>query len=455
MLKLNIVIFGVTGNLSEIKLIPALFDLWINKQIPQNVSIFGISNRGRTKDELNDLFERSLKLKHLECDDKLIKKFKSKFKFLAGNLNDNLVYCELKNKLSVSKGNIIFYLATHPILYQSILENLYKEKLNNNLNGFVKIMVEKPLGDNLESAKRLNKLFKKYYKEEQIFRIDHYLAKDTIQNILAFRFHNEIFESAWNKEKIDHIQITAAESFGAELRSSYYDSVGALKDVGQSHVLQMLAFTVMERPRKFDNKEVTAKRMEVFKNLVPEPNNLVLGQYENYSQKKTETNTFFAFKTKLKKGKFKEVPIYIRGGKKLAKTVAEISIIFKKKNNGQANILIFRVQPNEGIVLEMAVKKSGIEMECEKGTMQFCYHQLRKLKDAYVRLLMDAITGEQTYFNDAIEIESEWKFIDALEAEKKNIKTYSAGTWGPREADELIRNDGREWLEPSDNLCKI
>lgn len=455
MSKLNLVIFGVTGNLAEIKLIPALYELWKDKQIPETTHIFGLSHRSRTLEELRELFNRSLRLRNDKSDENLKERFWKRFEFLSGDLSNNFVYKNLKNKLDKNTGNIIFYLATHPVLYQDICKNLDKERLNINRNGWVKIMVEKPIGNDLKSAEKLNKLFKNYYSEEQIFRIDHYLAKDTIQNILAFRFHNEVFESVWNREKIDHIQITAAESFGAELRSAYYDSVGALKDIGQNHVLQMLAFTVMERPKTFSNKEITAKRMEVFKNLVAEPENLVLGQYDKYSSNKIKVDTFFAFKTKLKKGKFKDVPIYIRGGKKLVKTVAEISVIFKKNGNEQANVLTFRIQPNEGIVLEMAVKKPGFDLKCETGTMQFCYHQIGKLKDAYVRLLMDAIMGEQTYFNDAVEIEAEWRFVDALRAEDKKIFSYPVGSWGPKEADELIQNDGRNWLEPSEELCKI
>jgi len=449
--KLNIVIFGVTGNLAEIKLIPALFELWKNKQIPENTSIFGLSHRNRTQEELWELMKRSLKNK----DEKLVKIFWERFKFLSGDLSNNLVYEELKIELLKNKGNTIFYLATHPDLYEAIFEGLEGTKLNANSNGFIKVMIEKPIGNNLESAKKLNKLFGKYFKEEQIFRIDHYLAKETIQNILAFRFHNQIFETVWDKSNIDHIQITAAEDFGAELRNAYYDSVGALKDIGQNHVLQMLAFVVMERPLNFNNEGITAKRMEVFRNLVAVPQSLVLGQYENYSKSEIKTNTFFAFKTELKSGKFAGVPIYIRGGKKLAKTVAEISVVFKAEKGQLANILIFRIQPYEGIILEMAVKKPGQEMKCEKGTMQFCYHQLGKLNDAYERLLIDAINGEQTFFNDAVEVEAQWKFIDDLKSDDHKVNNYAPGTWGPEAANELIKKDGREWLKPSEDLCRI
>jgi glucose-6-phosphate 1-dehydrogenase len=211
----------------------------------------------------------------------------------------------------------------------------------------------------------------------------------------------------------------------------------------------------MKKPNRFDNKEITAERMAVFNNLIPHSETLVLGQYENYSQDKPVTDTFFAFKTELNSEEFKGVPIYVRSGKKLRQTVTEISIIFKNEADKDPNVLIFRIQPNEGIVLEMAVKKPGLEMKCEKGSMQFCYHQLGKLSEAYEKLLMDAINGEQTYFNDAVEVESQWKFIDALLAKNAKINIYSKGSWGPKEASELIEKDGRKWLEPSLALCRI
>ncbi len=455
MKDLTIVIFGVTGNLAELKLIPALFELWKNNNLPENFSIIGLSHKNRSDDELRELISRSLKNKNKKISNETINLFWHKFKFLNGDFGGEMIYQQLDDLLKNSEGNVIYYLATHPVLYQGIFLNLEKATLNYNSKYSVKIMVEKPIGNDQKTAKELNNLLRKYYREEQIFRIDHYLAKDTIQNILAFRFHNEVFESVWNNKKIDHIQITAAENFGAELRGTYYDKVGALKDVGQNHVLQMLAFILMDRPKEFNNEEVALHRIKVFQNLVANPNNLVLGQYENYSETKTGTNTFFAFKTWLKSGKFKNVPIYVRGGKRLAKTVAEISVIFKSNGRDKANVLTFRIQPNEGIIFKMSVKKPGFEMKCEDGTMQFCYRELGKLNDAYMRLLMDAILGEQTYFNNANEVELEWRFIDALKADKVSVIPYSAGSWGPNEADNLIRKDGREWLEPSESICQI
>jgi glucose-6-phosphate 1-dehydrogenase len=454
--NLGIVIFGITSNLSQLKLIPALFELWRHGNINREVSIVGLSLRERSLEEMEKLFRDSLNTKKVIFEENLFEDFWRHFIFLSGNLSEKEIYEKLHKQLLNKKiNNVIFYLAVHPNLYEGIFENLKAEKLNKNAKGFVKVMIEKPIGNDYVSAKKLNDLMSRYFSEEQIFRIDHYLAKETIQNILTFRFHNKIFEPLWNKEMIDHIQVTVAEDFGVEMRNAYYDSVGALKDVGQNHVLQMLALTLMKKPNRFDNKEITAERMAVFNNLIPHSETLVLGQYENYSQDKPVTDTFFAFKTELNSEEFKGVPIYVRSGKKLRQTVTEISIIFKNEADKDPNVLIFRIQPNEGIVLEMAVKKPGLEMKCEKGSMQFCYHQLGKLSEAYEKLLMDAINGEQTYFNDAVEVESQWKFIDALLAKNAKINIYSKGSWGPKEASELIEKDGRKWLEPSLALCRI
>lgn len=454
--KLGIVIFGITSNLSQLKLIPALFELWRQKKIDQKLVILALSHHERGETEMKKIFRDSLNSKKIVFEEDIFEKFWKKFVFLSGNLDDRKVYEELHKNLKNRKiENTIFYLAVHSNLYEGIFENLQAEKLNKSVSGFVKVMIEKPMGSDFESAKKLNNLVGKYFLEEQIFRIDHYLAKETIQNILAFRFENEIFKAIWNKEMIDHIQITAAEDFGVEMRSVYYDSVGALRDVGQNHLLQMLALVLMKEPKLMNNKELTSQRLAVFDKLVPQPESLVLGQYENYSQEKSLTNTFFAFKTELNSPEFKGVPIYVRFGKKLKKTVTEISVVFKNNEKNIKNILIFRIQPNEGIVLEMAVKKPGLEMRCEKGRMQFCYHQLGKLSEAYEKLLIDAINGEQMFFNDAVEVESQWKFIDSLAADKVKLEKYSAGSWGPKKSQDLIEKDGRKWLEASDGLCQL
>jgi glucose-6-phosphate 1-dehydrogenase len=272
--------------------------------------------------------------------------------------------------------------------------------------------------------------------------------------LLTFRSHNLAVEAMMNSGGIDHVQITAAEDFGVEMRKNYYDAVGALKDVGQNHVLQLLAFSLMDKPAEFGQEEILEVRKRTFNTLKPIPESLVLGQYEGYGG--GNTNTFFAFKTELSAGPMAGVPIYIRGGKKLPKTVAEVSIVFKNAAENAPNVLIFRIQPNEGIVFAVTMKKPGFGMVNHQTMMQYCYRSTNeKLVEAHERLIVDAIRGERTFFNGAEEIESQWKFIDGLRSEKITPIKYKEGSWGPKEAMEMIEKDGRSWLLPSDDICRI
>jgi glucose-6-phosphate 1-dehydrogenase len=333
-------------------------------------------------------------------------------------------------------------------------------------------MIEKPIGKDLHSAKELNHLLLNYFTEDQIFRLDHYLGKETLQNILAFRFGNEIFEPLINNEHVDHIQITAAEDFGIGDRGGYYDNVGALVDVGQNHQLQMLAFALMDAPSEFSNKAITEERVKILQNLIPHPQKLVLGQYNGYHSEKnvaenSKTDTFYALKTEVNTKGLKGIPIYIRAGKKLKKTVTEISVVFKtphnrlfknEKNGMQPNVLVYRIQPNEGIVLKVLVKKPGFGISLEPEYMQYCYKldpHSHYIPDDHERLISDAIRGDQTFFNDAEEVEAQWQFIEHLVNNKPEPVIYQEGTWGPKAAMELIEEDGRQWLEPSEDFCKI
>ena len=331
-------------------------------------------------------------------------------------------------------------------------------------------MIEKPIGHDLASAKELDKLLNQYFNEDQIYRLDHYLGKETLQNILTFRFGNCIFEPLINKEFVDHIQVTAAEDFGIGSRGGYYDETGHLKDVGQNHLLQMLAFSTMENPNEFSNVAITQKRIDILNALKADPKKLVLGQYDGYRSElhvksNSQTNTFFAFRTEISNDRFRGVPIYVRGGKKMKQTATEISIVFKNRPNRlhlnlpsgeEPNVLIYRIQPNEAIVLKVLSKMPGLNTALEPSYMQFCYKHLSSdIFDPYLRLFYDAVSGDQTFFNDAEEIESEWSFIDRLSTGNHTAMPYKPGSWGPKEADKLIKADGREWLEPSMAFCNI
>ncbi len=462
------VIFGITSNLAQIKLIPALYQMAEKGLLPPDFQIIGSARRKLTREEFENYINNSLQAKSskLQIKKEILENLIDKMQYLSGNLDDPYFYSQLKQQ--IEHQNIIFYLATYPELYDLIFEYLNRVGLNKQQNGWIRLMIEKPIGTNLVSAQKLNQLLAKYFSEDQIFRLDHYLGKETIQNILAFRFGNEIFEPLINNKFVDHIQITSAEDFGIGKRGGYFDKVGALKDVGQNHLLQMLAFATMDAPQEFSNRAVTDARIKILKTLKPIPSKVVFGQYQGYLKEgnvnsKSRTDTFFAFKTSIENEKFKDVPIYIRAGKKLKQTITEIVIVFKKAENrllkhNEPNILIYRIQPNEGIVLKILTKKPGHKIELQPDFMQFCYHLNPNnpyFPDPYEKLLIDTIRGDQTFFNDAQEVEAQWSFIDPLAATSTTPHRYKPGTWGPKEADELIERDGRKWLEPSMDFCRI
>ncbi|MDD2822885.1 MAG: glucose-6-phosphate dehydrogenase [Candidatus Daviesbacteria bacterium] len=477
----DLVIFGITGNLAQIKLIPVLYDMVEKDILPESVQIVGTARSPMTQEEFESYFHKVLHQdnRHHKHDvhEAVLKKLFSKLHYLPGNLDDPSFYRNIKDYLKkIHKGegkqNLVFYLATYPQLYQSIFDNLKKIGLSDQEKRWVRLIIEKPIGLDLPSAKKLNKLLLKYFHENQIFRLDHYLGKETLQNILTFRFGNGIFEPMMNKKYIDHIQVSALEDFGIGKRGGYYDSVGALKDVGQNHLLQMLTIPCMDPPKEFLHTEVVKERQKIIKKLISYPKSLILGQYEGYQKEEnvapdSVTDTYFAFKTEINNTRFKGVPIYIRGGKSLKQTATEISIVFKNPTNrlfknldgGKApNVLVYRIQPNEGIMLQILTKKPDHGTALNHSFMQYCYPQnfpQHTFPDAYEKLIVDAIRGDQTYFNNAAEVESEWKYIDEFTAKLPEPCLYKPGSWGPKEADELIEKDGRKWLEPSNQLCSF
>lgn len=477
-----LIIFGITGNLAQIKLIPVLYDMAEKDLLPRNMSIIGIARKPMSTAQFQDYFHKTLHLDNIhhkhEIKEVVFKKLCQRLHYINGEAPDPTFYPKLKDYLNklTKRGfhcdNRIYYLATYPNLYQYIFDGLQKNGLNKQNSGWVRLMIEKPIGHDLKSAKKLNKLLLKYFNEDQIYRLDHYLGKETLQNILTFRFSNGIFESLITKEFIDHIQITASEDFGIGRRGGYYNQVGALKDVGQNHQLQMLAFSTMDPPSEFSNEAVTAQRIKILKSLVPLPDKIVYGQYQGYRQEEnvdpaSQTDTFYALKTYIRNGRFKDVPIYIRAGKKLTQTATEISIVFKNAENrlfkhlelgGEPNVLIYRIQPNEGIVFRILTKIPGHKIKLEPEYMQYCYRidpHAHYIPDPYERLLIDTIRGDQTFFNDAREIEAQWAFIDPLSNARGKPIIYKPGSWGPKEADKLLEDDGRFWLEPSMEFCRI
>lgn len=474
-----LIIFGITSNLAQIKLIPALYDMEEKDLLPGNTHIIGIARKPRSQAEIQAYVQQVLQKenrhhRHVINPD-VAARLIARFHYVAGEVADAELYSKLASSLdhcSLEMGgchNRIFYLATYPDLYHAIFKHLQQAALNKQGTGWVRLMIEKPIGNDLTSAQVLNRLIGQYFSEDQVYRLDHYLGKETLQNILTFRFANDFVEPLLNKTFIDHIQVTTAEDFGIGARGGYFDAVGALKDVGQNHLLQMIAFATMNAPKSFDAHGVTKERLNILRHLKPYPSSLVLGQYEGYTEEPnvnphSTQDTYFAFKTELNTDRFRGVPIYVRAGKFLAQDADEITVIFKPTPNplmptlqtSQFNALVFRLEPNEAIVFKIMTKKPGHKLELEPAYMQYCYREsARDLPDPYEKLMANAIAGDQTFFNDASEVEAQWAFIDAIEAEKQRPILYPKGSWGPKQADQMIAKDGRAWLEPSMAFCKI
>lgn len=476
-----LVIFGITSNLAQIKLIPALYDMEEKGLLPYGTTIIGLARREMTDEDLQQYVSSVLRMENIHhkhpVKEEIFQRLCKRFKYISGEIEDQSVYTTLKKK--ILEKNVIFYLATYPELYSYVFRHLKKSGLNKKTGGWVRLMIEKPIGHDLKSARELNNLLLEFFTEDQIYRLDHYLGKETLQNILTFRFANDIFEPLINKEHIDHIQITASEDFGIGKRGGYYDQVGALKDVGQNHQLQMLSFATMDAPAKFSSEEVARERIKILKSLQPDPDKIVFGQYEGYQKEEnvtlnSTTDTFYALKTFINNDRFRDMPVYIRAGKKLNQTVTEISLVFKNpvarpfkhlECGDEPNVLIYRIQPNEGIVLKILTKIPGYENKLQPEYMQYCYRidlpgrqagpHNHYIPDPYERLLVDAIRGDHTFFNDAEEVEAQWAFVDRLISSRKKTHIYKPGSWGPKEADKLMETDGRCWLEPSMAFCRI
>jgi len=472
----SLVIFGATGNLAQLKLIPALYDLVEANLLPDNISIIGIGRKDLSHQQFRDYSNQVLHKpnKHhqhpikREVADKLL----SKMLYVSGDIAKKEIYQKLNQLVKEKKScsNRMFYLATYPKLYPIVFNLLQKSGLNDQKCGYARVIIEKPIGSDLQSAQELNQLLNQYYTEDQIFRLDHYLGRETLQNILSFRFANNLFESLINKDHIDHIQVTASEDFNIGMRGGYYDSVGALKDVGQNHILQMIALATMDAPDSFTNQDITKKRIKVLEELKPDLNSVVFGQYQGYLNEENVaadslSDTFFSFKAYIENERFKGVPIYVRAGKAMARTVTEIAIFFKndhaglfaKQNMAEGNnVLIYRIQPNEGIVLKFLSKRPGPEFKLQHEHLQYCYkHTADTLPDPYLRLLFDALRGDQTFFVDAQEVEAQWRFTDPLIAKRNKLFSYEQGSWGPTEVNEAIEKDGRKWLYPSISFCAL
>ena len=485
------VIFGATGDLSGRKLLPALYNLAKQRSLPAGFAVVGAAMDDLTEDAFRKhasdkihAFSRTQPI-----DDRVLDTFLSSLSYVKvdfGKLEDFKALGQKLQELDSTNhipGNRIFYCATPPPTYQSIALQLQAAGLNTG-SGFHRIVVEKPFGFDLTSARELTQTLQKVFAEDSVFRIDHYLGKETVQNILAFRFANSIFEPMWNTNLIDSVQITVAEDIGIEGRGAYYDKAGAMRDIIQNHGLQLVALTAMEPPLAFDANAVRDEKVKVLRAIRPLigediEQSTVRGQYtkgwvlgvqvQGYREEKnvapdSQTETYAAMRLFIDNWRWAGVPFYIRAGKRLPKRVTEIRVQFKRPphltfgreamKEVDPNAITLRIQPEEGISLKFGAKVPSAGLRIRSVTMDFQYMTsfLVEAPEAYERLLLDCMIGDPTLFTRADEVEAAWQLIDPIEnawrSGRPPLSMYAAGTWGPDTSAKLLQGDGREWHRP-------
>lgn len=447
------IILGITGDLSGRKLLPSLLNLYVNKRLPQKFAIVGFSRRPFTREEFREYIRGHMKVKPGEYHEEDIKHFLDHMYYEQGQFDDSQSYASLAGRLTLIDdgfhqcSNKLFHLAVAPTFYETILTHLSNSGLTipcGGNEGWTRVLVEKPFGNDVDTARKLDKKLGDLFDETQIFRIDHYLAKEALQNILAFRFTNSLFEPLWSHVHIDAVHIKLFEKIGIEGRGGFYDDVGALKDVGQNHILQMLATVAMEAPKAFDAVSIRKERAKILSNLSPITTKnvraaAVKGQYEGYANEKgvkrnSQTETYFRLETYIDSARWKKVPFYLESGKYLSENKSEIDIYFKNKLDPEKqNVLTFRIQPDEGIKIRFWVKTPGFDMKVESKTLKFKYadfSSLQSIPDAYERVLFDAIMGDQTLFTSTDEVMAAWKFITPIVESwhKVPLTIYKKGT---------------------------
>lgn len=487
-----LVIFGASGDLTHRKLLPALFDLFQAGLLSKNSAVFGFARSPLTDDDFRDLAHKGIQRysRNPPVSDKGWSDFSALLHYRHGQFDDPASYRQLKEELATldhdrgTGANRLFYLATPPELFPIITRQLGEASMNRprHDSSFVRMVIEKPFGTSLDTARALNKDILGVFRESQVYRIDHYLGKETVQNILAFRLANGIFEPIWNRNYIDHVQLTVAENIGVDRRGGYYEDTGAFRDVVENHMLQLLAIIAMEPPVTFEAEPVRDEKLKVLKALRRIPPEQVgeytlRGQYtagqvdgsavsgyrgEEKVAPNSWTETFVVAKVYVDNWRWAGTPFFLRHGKRLPKRVTEIAIQFKRapqmffagEERLEPNVLAMRIQPDEGISLRFAAKVPGPTMRLQEVEMNFLYGSSFGPKeseqaDAYERLLLDAMLGDRTLFTRADEVEEAWVWAaDILHGwadRPNNVHFYQGGTWGPTWADAFIERDGRQW----------
>ncbi|MEJ8474784.1 glucose-6-phosphate dehydrogenase [Roseibium algae] len=478
--EFDLVVFGASGDLAHRKLLPALYHRYADGQMPENARVVCSSRRSYSDDEYRTWARDALTEHVKDLEEECLERFLSKICYVSIDIGSGNGWEDLKAILD-QRPDVIraFYLAVGPDLFGTICESIGKAGLVTEQS---RVVIEKPIGKNGSSAKALNETVGKVFKEEQIFRIDHYLGKETVQNLMALRFANALFEPLWNAAHIDHVQITVAESLGTGGRAGYYDTAGALRDMVQNHILQLLCLVAMEPPESMDADSVRDEKLKVLKALSPISEAMadkltVRGQYkagasaggavpgylDELGRDDSTTETFVAVKAEIANWRWAGVPFYLRTGKRLAQRVSEIVVQFRpiphsifdeEAGTISANRLIIRLQPDEGVQMTVMIKDPGPGgMRLRQVPLDMSFAEAFKVRnpDAYERLIMDVIRGNQTLFMRRDEVDAAWAWIDpilqAWANSKDTPRAYTAGTWGPSASIALVERDGRTWAE--------
>ncbi len=495
--KCLVVIFGASGDLAKRKLLPALFELFRLQQYPSGFDVLGVGRSPMTDESFRVTMAEAVSRfsEHQPADSQLLDAFIRNLFYQTLDTSSPAAYPLLAQRLrrldetEMTGGNFLFYLATPPSLYEIAADGLAVGNLHREEGNWRRLIVEKPFGYDLASARALNLHLRNYFDENQIYRIDHYLGKETVQNLLVFRFSNGIFEPLWNRNYIHHVEITSAENLGVEGRGQYYDDAGALRDMVQNHLLQVLAMVAMEPPASFDSDSVRNETLKVFQSVRLVPAGEVekysmRGQYmasrlrgeaiSGYREEKgvpadSRTETYAMVKLMLDNWRWGGIPFYVRAGKRLPTRVTEVVIHFKYTPHClfggadqvpiEANQLVLRIQPDEGILLKFGMKLPGAGFQVKTVGMDFHYSDLTEvhLPTAYERLLLDCMNGDSTLYARGDAVEACWRIVTPiLEGWKENPNSklygYPAGTWGPKESDEFLAEEGVEWRQPCRNL---